>query len=112
MKKNRGVEKVETARPFTTVLDREVTRSPDFVSIYTNDVQVQTSAWDLRLILGEITGFPTAESPRPTVRQLAELRMSPQLAKSLIMIMIEQLRAYETTFGQIPIRGPNQKSKE
>ena len=94
-------ESVQTkAKP----VSREVIKSAGFVSIYANDVQVQTSPWDLRLLLSELSDQPTPESI--TVRQLAELRISPQLAKKLTMILIDQLKTYEQYYGEIP--GPKE----
>lgn len=84
-------------------LNRKVVQSPTFVSLYANDVQVQTSPWDVRLILGEIAGVPTPDDPTVAVRQIAELRMSPQLTKKLTIILIQQLKGYEAQFGPIPI---------
>ena len=83
-------------------LTREIVRSPGFVSIYSNDVQVQTSPWDLRLIFSELTDHPSPESI--TVNQLAELRVSPQLAKKLTMVMVQLLTEYEEEFGKIPLK--------
>jgi len=84
-------------------VNRNLIVSPTFVSLYANDVQVQTTPWDIRLILGEIHGVPTVESPNVTVRQIAELRLSPQLTKKVVAILIGQLRTYETNFGTIPV---------
>jgi len=80
--------------------ERVVIKSPSYASLYTNDVQVMTSPWDLRLVLGEIGDQPTGQSINVT--QLAELRMSPQFAKRLTLILLQQLRAYEELFGNIP----------
>ena len=81
---------------------REIVRSEAFVSIYVNDVQVQTFPWDLRLLLGQIDDPATRDAPVVTIKQLGELRMSPQLAKRLTVILMEQLAAYEKHFGTIP----------
>src|SRR5271157_5183875 len=81
---------------------RENVKSPEFVSIYANDVQVQMSPWDMRLVLGELGDLRTADRQIVTIRQLAELRISPQLAKRLTTIMIVQLKIYEERFGHIP----------
>lgn len=81
---------------------REVRRSPNFVSLYANDVQVQTTPWDVRLILGEIGIEETDGRQVVHVQQTAELRMSLQLAKRLILIITEQLVGYEENFGPIP----------
>lgn len=82
---------------------RENIKSADFFSIYANDVQVQTSPWDMRLVLGEIANPTTADEPVISIKQLGELRISPQLAKQLTVIMLEQLTAYEARFGNIPV---------
>src|SRR5579864_9319172 len=86
------------------VAGREVVVSPGFVSTYANDVQVQMTPWDMRLILGEITDLPSPSDPVVKVKALAEVRMSPQLAKRLTMVMLGQLKAYEDEYGAIPLR--------
>jgi|ERR1017187_8960611 hypothetical protein len=93
---------ISAAAEPAVAMTRSNTRSPEFFSIYANDIQVQVSPWDMRFILGEVTDpIETAEHV-VTIRQLAELRISPQLAKSLSVILIDQLRKYEENFGQIP----------
>lgn len=95
--------KVTSAAPENVAtVKRANIKSPGFVSIYANDIQVQTSPWDMRFILGEIAQAATKEEPIVTINQLAELRISPQLAKTLTGIMIEQINAYEERFGQLP----------
>ena len=84
-------------------INREMTDDPQYVSLYANDVQVQLTPWDIRLILGQIASVPTEEKPTITIRQIGEVRLSPQLAKRLTMIMIGQLKHYEKTVGPIPI---------
>ena len=84
------------------VVRREITKSPTFISLYANDVQVHTSPWDVRLLLGSVGELPTADHPVVNITQLADLRMSPQLAKRLVAIMIEQIKVYEERFGPIP----------
>lgn len=83
-------------------VSREVTRKDSFTSFYANDIQVQTSPWDMRLVFGEL-GDPIP-GPIPTLRviQLGELRMSPQFAKKMVQVMNAQLEAYERNFGKIP----------
>ena len=83
-------------------INRSVEKSPSFASLYANDVQVQVTPWDVRLILGEIASVPTPEDQTVVVREVGELRLSPQLAKRLALILIEQLRHYEDRFGPIP----------
>ena len=100
--------------PFPTVrvdhnqptITREMSKSAEFVSLYANDVQVQTTQWDVRLVLGEISDPPSSESPTLKIQQLGELRISPQLAKRLTLIMLDQIKVYEENFGEIP--GPRE----
>jgi len=84
--------------------ERKVSRSAEFISIYANDIEVQTSPWDMRIVFGEVTDTkPSEEGPTVMdVTQLCLLRMSPQLAKRLAAIMQEQIQAYELQFGEIP----------
>jgi hypothetical protein len=86
-----------------TPAKRETTRSPAFVSIYVNDVQVYTSPWDMRLVLGEMGDTLVADTTSVNIKELGELRMSPQLAKKLTMIIVDQLKEYERRFGEIPL---------
>jgi hypothetical protein len=82
-------------------LHREKSKSGNFFSIYANDIQVQTGPWDVRLILGEI-GSTATRTPELFVEELGQIRISPQLAKKLTMILAQQLKAYEERFGEIP----------
>jgi hypothetical protein len=86
-------------------VSREVTLVPNAFSVYANDVQLQTTPWDIRLVFGVIASLPSEPTPVTTVgiNQLGEVRLSPQLAKKLTMVLFEQLKAYETQFGGIPL---------
>jgi hypothetical protein len=84
------------------VLNREAVRSPSFVSLYSNDTQIQMTPWDVRLIFGEIEDVKV-EGPAIKIRLTGEVRMSPQHAKRVAMILIQQLRGYEETIGPIPL---------
>ena len=90
------------AAPAVVEIKREVIVSPDYFSVYANDIQVQTSPWDMRFIFGEILEPATPEKTVVTVKQLGSLRISPQLAKRLVGMMAGQLMAYEKRFGEIP----------
>jgi hypothetical protein len=84
-------------------VNRHTEMSPSYTTLYANDIQFQTTPWDVRLIFGVISNLPTPESPTATVMQVGELRVSPQLAKKMIMIMHAQLRGYEAQYGEIPV---------
>lgn len=83
-------------------INRKIVVSPTALSIYTNDVQVQTTPWDVRLILGEIAEV-SADGAAVTIRQLGDVRLSLPLTKRLTLILIQQLKAFEERFGQIPM---------
>ena len=84
-------------------VNREVEPDPGFVSLYTNDTQIQLTPWDFRLILGQIAGVPTEKNPTITVRAVAEIRMSPQHAKKIALILMGQIAHYEKMIGPIPL---------
>jgi hypothetical protein len=82
-------------------VNRRVEVSEGYVTLYANDAQIQMTPWDFRIILGQISGVPTEEDPGLLVRQIGDVRMSPQLTKKIVMILIGQLRHYEATIGPI-----------
>ena len=73
-----------------------------YLSLYSNDTQVQVSPWDVRLIFGEIRELPTEEKPELVVRPTGEVRMSPQHARRVVDILQETLTKYEATYGELP----------
>jgi hypothetical protein len=84
-------------------VQRRNERSETFVSLYANDAQVQTTPWDIRITFGQIVGAPTAGSLELVVKEIADLRMSPQFAKRVALVLITQLEHYERTVGPIPL---------
>ena len=96
--------KPDVGEPFVRAnLNRQHEVAPNYFSVYANDVQVQSTPWDMRLILGLIMKLPTEATDTVTVSQIGEIRLSQPLAKRLTMIMIQQLQNYEKTFGEIPL---------
>lgn len=83
-------------------VNREVTVSPSFVSLYANDVQLQTSPWDIRLTFGEMMVNSDGDDVTARVKQTGEVRLSPPLAKRVALLLVRQLKAYEERFGPIP----------
>ena len=76
--------------------------SPAFFSVYANDIQVQTSPWDMRLIFGEIAKPAAPDDLVVNINQLGQLRISLQLAKRLAFMMSQQIQAYEELSGVLP----------
>lgn len=83
-------------------VNRTVVRAEPYALLYANDVQIQTTPWDVRLVLGRILELPTKENPTATISQVGEIHISPQLAKRLTMLLIKQLDTYEKRMGEIP----------
>ena len=94
--------KPDANAPQRIEVKRLVQRAPTFVSIYANDVQVQTTPWDVRFVWGEIAEAASIELPETTIRQLGEVRLSLGLAKVLSQLLIQQLTSYEQQVGPIP----------
>jgi hypothetical protein len=85
------------------ILRREVSKAPTFFSVYINDAQITSNPFDVRIVLGEVGDLSIEEAdPVANILLLGELRMSPQLAKKITVMLIQQLQAYEKKFGQIP----------
>jgi hypothetical protein len=81
---------------------REVNVSPTFAAYYTNDTEVQTGPWDVRLRLGQIAEVDS-ERNHAIITRVAEVRMSPQHAKRVVAILMEHLERYEAKYGPIPL---------
>src|SRR5450755_2131681 len=64
---------------------RDLSKSDDYFSVYTNDLQIQTSSWDVRMLLGESGDVVMGDPPVVSIKLLGEVRMSPQLAKKIAL---------------------------
>jgi hypothetical protein len=80
-------------------IKREETTAADFVSLYSNDTQVQLSPWDVRVIFGVIDQPPTRDRPTNIVKQVGEVRMSLHHAKKLAQILTAQVELFERISG-------------
>ena len=83
-------------------VNRTVVRAEPYALLYANDVQIQTTPWDVRLVLGRIVELSTKEQPNATISQVGEIHLSPQLAKRVTMLLMQQLATYEKRMGEIP----------
>jgi len=82
-------------------LNREITRSQLFATHYANDVQVQTSPWDVRLLFSVIQEIDV-ETSTLKADMVADIRVSLQLAKRFAQILQAQVETYEKSYGPIP----------
>jgi hypothetical protein len=85
--------------------NREETKAENFVSMYINDTQIQITPWDFRFIFGLIETPPmvVGESKTILVKTIGEIRMSPQHAKTVAMVLLQQVKRYEENVGPIPM---------
>ena len=74
--------------------------------IYCNHVRMTISQWDLGLLIGEQT---EGDDGSAIVRQDIAVKFSPPFFKSLVESLVEALRLWEGTFGEIPT-GPGQSN--
>ena len=76
-------------------------RSDTFSSHYANDTQIQTGAFDIRILFGTLDKVQEDRTAAEVI-QTAEVRMSPQHALLVLKILGDHLRRYEATVGAIP----------
>ena len=76
-------------------------RSDTFASYYSNDTQVQTGLFDVRLMFGTIDVI-NKERGEVEVIQNAEVRMSLPHARLVHGILSKHLEDYEKKFGKVP----------
>ncbi len=73
---------------------------PEYRDGYANSVQIRVSVWDFLLIFGRMQPLPTQEVE---VHNFQGVYLSPQQAKALLMILEQNVRQYESTFGEIKL---------
>ncbi len=74
--------------------------TPEYRDGYANSVQIRVSVWDFLLIFGRLQPLSTQEVE---VSNFQGIYLSPQQAKALLMILEQNVRQYESTFGEIKL---------
>ena len=74
--------------------------SPDYRDGYANSVQVRVSVWDFLLTFGRLQPISAQEVE---VQNFQGIYLSPQQAKALLTILEQNVRQYESTFGEIKL---------
>jgi len=74
--------------------------APDYRDGYANSVQIRVSVWDFLLIFGRLQPLSAQEVE---VTNFQGIYLSPQQAKALLMILEQNVRQYESTFGEIKL---------
>lgn len=78
---------------------RQSTKADNFLSTYVNQAQVNVSPWDIKITLGVVE---SSDAQGINVIDVAEIRMSPLLARQLAGILSKQVDIFEKSFGKIP----------
>ena len=74
--------------------------SPESREHYSNSVQIRTSLWDLFLLFGTVN--QTAPDS-VTIHNFEGIYLSPQQAKMLSNVLLQNVQQYEATFGEIKL---------
>ena len=69
-----------------------------FLSLYSNNISVPTTPFDIQLIFGEIL---SVDEHKLAIENFLAVNLSPQTAKSLLNVISGQIDAYEQQYGEI-----------
>ena len=83
-------------------------RADNFIKVYANSAQIETSVWDFKIIFGEIAKVGS----KLAIEQSVAVSMSPQHVKALLGVLGSNLREYEKRFGKINVPLTEAAAKE
>lgn len=93
-------EDTSAAPPIQSVTSApDFERVADFVSLYANNVQVESTAWDATLLFGQFDSRPRSN----TVKQRASVTMAWAEMKAVCNVLLTNLAFYESFNGAIPM---------
>jgi hypothetical protein len=78
-------------------------KSTDYRDSYSNSVQVRLSIWDFLLVFGTLEQ-QSADHVR--IENFQGIYLSPQQAKALSNVLVNNIAQYEQSFGTISLEGP------
>jgi hypothetical protein len=70
-----------------------------FATIYANSANAEVTAWDFKIIFGEIK----KSQGKLVIEQSVQVTMSPQHAKALAEMLTSNVREYERSVGEIKL---------
>ena len=85
--------------PITTPKIQLVNTS-EYRESYANSVQIRANLWDFFLLFGTLSQT-SAESV--SIQNFQGIYFSPQQAKALLNVLVQNIGQYESAFGQIHI---------
>lgn len=76
----------------------QLANSPDYRESYANSVQMRVNLWDFFLLFGTVN----QTSPESvTIQNFQGIYLSPPQAKALFNVLQQNLKQYESAFGEI-----------
>lgn len=85
--------------PTSQPQELEAIKGEKFVTLYANAANIETTAWDFNLLFGELK----KRGDKFVIEQSVAIRMSPQHAKALAGILINNVKEYEKQVGEIKL---------
>jgi len=86
----------------------ETVRSEKFFKVYANAANLEMTAWDFKIIFGELR----KSGDKVVIEQSVEVTMSPQHTKALAGVLINHVKEYEKHIGEIKLPQPPEAQKE
>jgi len=83
------------------------TKAPEYVTVYSNNAEIQLTPWDFRIRLGHIQ---QATENLLEIEDVAAIYMSPPHMKAFVEAASQNLAKYESLFG--PILDPTEIAKK
>jgi len=80
-----------------------MTTTADYRDSYANSVQVRVSLWDFFLSFGTIA---QSSGEHVAITNFQGIFLSPQQAKALTNVLVQNIQQYESAFGEIKLE-PN-----
>jgi uncharacterized protein DUF3467 len=96
----RGVEAAFPKGVFAKARDQIRNRSDYFRQIYTNNMAVSFSSWDVTITFGEIVG---EQDGKTVVEETTRVVMTREIAKVLTALLANHIAIFEQNFGEIKI---------
>jgi flagellar protein FlaG len=76
----------------------QLTTTPDYRENYANSVQVRVNIWDFFLLFGTIN---QSSPDMLNIQSFQGVYLSPQQAKALYNVLQQNIKQYESAFGEI-----------
>lgn len=87
---------------------QETVKSPEYISIYSNNIQLMASVFDFSLTFGEMTD--EVIGGQAVVNQKARVILSKEMTKVLWALLDTNIKSYESQFGEILLPQPTKST--